>query len=77
MYPNRTVSVPELTKFGTSVVAKAAEEIISVNVTGPIEECTVGFDISIFRNTAAVGVCCMMGNALSGYFSGKVSLKVI
>lgn len=80
MYPNRTVSVPELTKLGsTAAVTKAAEEIVNVTHSSQsllIEECIVGFDVSLFRSTAAVGVCCMIGNALSGYFSGKVSLKV-
>lgn len=61
-YPNLTTSLSEL-----SAVERA----------GATTECIPKFDWSVFVNTAALGICCLLGNILSGLLAGKLHMKTL
>lgn len=62
-YPNATTSLKEL-----------------MSVVDHIEsgsDCTPKFDLSVFVNTAALGISCLFGNIFSGLLAGKLHLKTL
>lgn len=64
MYPNQSIRVPDL-------------KAIPTNITNDLDNvCKSHFSLDTFQSTAIVGVCCLLANALSGYVSGRASLKV-
>lgn len=61
-YPNLTTSLKELS---------------SMEHAGATLDCTPKFDWSVFVNTAALGICCLLGNIVSGLLAGRLHLKTL
>lgn len=60
-YPNLTTSLKELSAMGHT----------------EITDCAPKFDWSVFVNTAALGISCLLGNILSGLLAGRLQLKTL
>lgn len=62
-YPNRTLTFKILNTFETH------------HTTTP-QKYTPEFDFAIFKYTSIIGICSIIGSVLSGWVSGKVSIKL-